>query len=77
MPQSDYVKLPYQLRLKFSASIDEVEDWLETNCNGRFAYSLEGVVETDTIFNKLEILFSFEFDTDREKFKKAVTSGTF
>lgn len=77
MANSDGSILPYQLRLKFSASIDDVEDWLEVNCNGRFAYSLEDVVETDTVFNKLEILFSFEFDTDREKFKKAVTSGTF
>ncbi len=77
MAREDKTRLPYQLRLKFSASIDDVEDWLEQNCEGRFAYNLEGVIETDTIFNKLEILFSFEFDSDRESFKKAVTSGTF
>ena len=77
MAKPDKTKLPFQLRLKFSASIDDVEEWLETHCQGRFAYSLENVIETESIFSKLEILFSFEFDSDRAKFKEAVTSGTF
>ncbi len=69
--------LPYQLRIKFSASIDDVEEWLIENCEGKYAYSLEGIVETDSIFSKLEVLFSFEFDSDRQNFKEAVKVGTF
>ena len=70
-------KPAYQLRLKISRSITDIEDWLDDNCDGRYTYNLEGIVETESIFNKLELLFSFEKAEDRQKFKDAVRSGTF
>lgn len=68
-------KLPYRLRVKVSRSIDEMEDWLATYCEGQYAYEFDGIQETGTTFNQLEILFKFAFDTDRQKFKSAIKSG--
>ena len=67
----------YQLRLRISRSISDIEDWLDDNCEGEYSYSLEGIQETDALFNKLELLFSFEHVEDRQKFKEAVKSGVF
>lgn len=67
----------YQLRLLISVSIEELEDWLHDNCDGKFSYSLEGIKETEAVFKKLELLFSFEHDKDRQNFKEAVKSGVF
>lgn len=67
----------YQLRLLISVSIDELEDWLNDNCDGEFSYSLEGIKETEGLFKKLELLFIFELDKDRQQFKEAVKSGVF
>ncbi len=68
-------KLPYRLRVKISRSIDELEDWLATYCDGQYGYEFDGIKETDSVFNQLEILFKFSFDTDRQKFKSAIKSG--
>ena len=70
-------KQVYQLRLIISVTIEELEDWLNEHCEGNFSYSLEGIKETDGLFKKLELLFSFDFDSDRQKFKEAVKAGTF
>ena len=68
-------QLPYRLRVKISRSIDELEDWLATYCEGQYGYEFDGIKETGTVFNQLEILFKFAFDTDRQKFKAAIKSG--
>ena len=67
----------YQLRLHFSGSIDEVENWLESNCDGVYSYQLEDITETDTVFSQLDLLFEFSNDNDRKKFKDAVVQGQF
>lgn len=67
----------YQLRLSISVSIDELEEWLTYNCEGNYSYSLEGIKETDGLFKKLELLFSFDQESDRRKFKDAVRLGEF
>lgn len=67
----------YQLRLRFSGSIDDVENWLEGNCEGNYSYQLEDIKETDTVFSQLELMFEFDFDNDRKKFKEAVVQGHF
>ena len=67
--------LPYRLRVKISRSIDEMENWLATYCEGQYGYEFDGIKETGSVFNQLEILFKFAFDTDRQKFKAAIKSG--
>lgn len=67
----------YQLRLKFSGSIDDVEEWLDNNCEGAYSYQLEGITETEAVFNQLDLLFAFDLDSDRKNFKEAVVHGTF
>lgn len=70
-------KTIYQLRLRFSGSIDDVENWLEINCEGVYSYQLEDITETDTVFSQLDLLFEFSNDNDRKKFKEAVVQGQF
>lgn len=77
MASQNAKKPVYQLRLKISRSISDIEDWLDDNCNGRYTYNLEGIVETDSLFNKLELLFAFEEGDDRQRFKDAIKSGVF
>lgn len=67
----------YQLRLSISCSITEIEEWLDINCEGGFSYQLEGIEETDAVFNKLKLLFDFDLESDRQDFKEAVKFGTF
>ena len=67
----------YQLRLGISASINEIEEWLERNCEGTYSYQLEDIEETQSVFNKLKLLFEFELESDRSDFKEAVKFGTF
>ena len=75
MTRNSGTKLPYQLRCKISGSVTDIENWLATYCEGAHEYSFEDIVETDTVFNQLVILFSFQHAADREKFKRAVKSG--
>ncbi len=67
----------YQLRLKISCSIDDIEEWLENNCEGSYSYQLEDISETGTVFNQLDLLFTFDLKDDRQNFKEAVKFGTF
>lgn len=66
---------PFRLRVKISQSISTLENWLDANCEGAYAYEFDGIKETDAVFAKLEILFKFAFDTDRQRFKSAIRSG--
>lgn len=68
-------QLPYRLRVKISKSIDDLEQWLMTYCEGAYAYEFDGIAETGSVFNQLEILFKFKFDSDRQRFKAAIKSG--
>lgn len=68
-------KLPYQLRCKVSLSVEDMEFWLSANCEGAYDLGLEDIVETDSVFNQLEILFSFQSNTDRQNFKSAIRRG--
>lgn len=68
-------QLPYRLRVKISKSIDDLEQWLSTYSEGPYAYEFDGIQETGTVFNQLEILFKFKFDSDRQRFKGAIKSG--
>ncbi len=54
------------LRLTLSGSVDNVEDWLERNCSGKFNLILAGM--SDDLDSKI-IEIMFEDKTDREKFK--------
>ena len=65
----------FGVRYSFSGSIDRLEDWLDVNCVGNYSYEFQDIKETDTIFNKLEILFRFERDVDRIAFRELITSG--
>lgn len=67
----------FKLRLKFSGSIDDVEEWLDNNCEGAYSYQLEDIIETEAVFNQLDLLFTFDLDSDRKNFKDAVIHGTF
>lgn len=67
----------FQLRLRFSGSIDDVEEWLDNNCEGKYSYQLEGINETEAVFNQLDLLFAFDLDSDRKNFKDAVVHGAF
>lgn len=70
-------KASYKLRLGFSGSISDVEEWLERYCTGKYSYQFEDIKETGAVFNKIELLFDFEHDEDRQNFKEAVKIGTF
>ncbi len=74
MRKSD-VTYKYGVNYSFSGSIDRLEDWLEMACNGKYAYEFKDIKETDAGFNKLEVLFRFELDEDRIRFRKLITSG--
>lgn len=67
----------YQLRLKISCSISAIEEWMEDNCEGSYSYQLEGINETEAVFNQLELLFAFDLKDDRDNFKEAVMYRTF
>lgn len=68
--------MKYQLRCKLSYSVDDIDRWLAQNCDGEYEFNFEGIVETDSVFNQIEILFSFQFAADREAFKQAVKTST-
>ena len=68
-------ELKYQLKYTFSGSMDRLEDWLDANCDGDYDYTLEGVKETDTPLNKLELLFMFQLQQERDNFKAMALSG--
>lgn len=70
-------KPSFKLRLSVSGSINDIEDWLESYCQGGYSYQLEDIKETGAVFNKLELLFDFELNEDRQNFKEAVKIGTF
>lgn len=70
-------KPAYQLRLRISGSINEIEEWLENNCESTYSYQLEGIKETEAVFNQLDLLFIFDSANDRQNFKEAVKFGTF
>ena len=74
MPRTD-IEYRYGVRYSFSGNMDRVEDWLDTNCVGSYSYKFQAIKETDSIFNKLEILFHFERESDRMAFKELITSG--
>ena len=38
---------------------------------------IEGINETEAVFNQLELLFAFDLKDDRDNFKEAVMYGTF
>lgn len=67
----------YQLRLKISCSISDIEEWMEDNCEGAYSYQLEDINETGAVFNQLELLFAFDSKDDRSNFKEAVKFGAF
>ena len=62
-------RMPFQLQVRFTGEIGPIEDWLSRYCEGEWNYHLEDIKETDSIFNQLEVVFSFEKEDDREKFK--------
>ena len=65
----------YGLKYSFSGDMDRLEDWLQVNCHGDYTYEFQDIKETGAVFNKLEILFRFEHEDDRESFKRMITSG--
>ncbi len=66
----------YKLRCKLSYKVEEIDRWLINNCDGEYDFNFEGIVETGSVFNQIEILFSFENPKDRDKFKDAVKTNT-
>ena len=68
--------MKYQLRCKLSYSVDDIDRWLAQNCDGNYEFNFEGIVETEGVFNQIEILFSFQLASDREAFKQAVRTST-
>ncbi len=65
-------KLRYVLIFTTGSSIPEVEEWLETHCEGGWSLELEGM--TDDLANKnLKIKFSEE--SDKLKFKEDFVRG--
>ncbi len=68
--------MKYQLRCKLSNSVDDIDRWLTQNCDGEYEFNFEGIVETEAVFNQIEILFSFQLPDDREAFKQAVKNNT-
>jgi len=69
------IKYKFGVRYSFSGDMDRLEDWLEANCDGAYSFQFEDIKETESVFNKLEILFRFEQDRDRIAFRELITSG--
>ena len=70
-------QLSYRLQYAFNGDLDDIEDWLESNCAGVFEFGFDGVKENANAIPQLQMLFSFELKEDRERFKKAIQDGVF
>lgn len=61
--------LKYAIRLKHTGDFGRIEHWLGNYCQGGYDYKFDGVHETDSVFDQLEILFRFEDKHDAMAFR--------
>lgn len=70
-------RFAHGVALAFNGDMDRIDDWLAANCAGGYAYGFDGVKENGDARAQLRLLFSFEDNGDKERFKRAFLDGLF